>query len=327
MPSGRGHSRWLSIALQIAVSAGLIAVLAFNVDWSEMKTALAALSPVTLLVGFALYFGAQAAMVWRWRALIAACGVHEPTARSWHTIFGGQFLMNFLPGTLGADGLRILLLTRACQSAMTAIAAIVFDRAMQLVFYAMVTALALAWPVPLLPPALRALLFIGALLGIATIVVLFWRLGRRPLPGTDSGAGALRRALRLAVTSAVETGRMQSRLRRQRAAFFGFWFWSLVSTGLIFGLYRVILLDMGHDLGLPAIALVAGMSAIVVGIPISVGGVGLYEAAVVALFGLYQVPVEHAFLMALTIRCVVVAVNLTGLPSALLLWRERRLGT
>jgi len=78
-------------------------------------------------------------------------------------------------------------------------------------------------------------------------------------------------------------------------------------------------------LGLPAIILIASVSAIVTGIPISVGGVGPYEATVVVLFGLFGVPVAHAFLMALTIRVIVVAVNLTGLPSALLLWRERRL--
>lgn len=327
--SGEGTPlpRWLSIALQACVSVGLIIALALIVDWDAMRTALQSLSFSTVVIGFAVYFCSQLVMVPRWRALISALGVHEALARSWHTIFGGLFLQNFLPGSLGADGLRVIMLSRACGSAATAVGAIIFDRAMQLVFYGLLIAVVLVWPIPALPPRLHAAIFVCAVVGVLLVVGIFWWLSRRTAPAATAGNGLLRRGVRLISTMMIETGRMQLRLRRHRTALIAFWFWSLVSSTLIFGVFYVLLRDMGHELGLPAIILIASVSAIVTGIPISVGGVGPYEATVVVLFGLFGVPVAHAFLMALTIRVIVVAVNLTGLPSALLLWRERRLSS
>jgi uncharacterized protein (TIRG00374 family) len=322
---GKVLPRWVSIALQACVSAGLIVALALIVDWDAMRTALQALSFSTVLIGFVIYFGSQVVMVPRWRALISALGVHEPPARSWHTIFGGLFLQNFLPGSLGTDGLRVIMLSRACGSAATAMGAIIFDRAMQLVFYGLLIAVVLVWPIPALPPRLHAAIFVCAVLGVLLVIGIFWWLGGRAAPVGTAQSGLLRKGVRLLSTMMIETGRMQLRLRRHRTALIAFWFWSLVSSTLIFGIFYALLLDMGHELGLPAIILIASVSAIVTGIPISVGGVGPYEATVVVLFGLFGVPVAHAFLMALTIRVIVVAVNLTGLPSALLLWRERRL--
>jgi uncharacterized protein (TIRG00374 family) len=325
--SGNGTAlpRWLSIALQAAVSIGLIIALAVIVDWDAMRTALQSLSFSTVLIGFVIYLLSQVVMVPRWRALISALGVREAPLRSWHTIFGGLFLQNFLPGSLGADGLRVIMLSRACGSAATAVGAIIFDRAMQLVFYGLLIAIVLVWPIPALPPRLHFAIFVCAVVGVVIVIAIFWWLSRRAAPVRTAESGLLRKGISLDSTMMIETGRMQLRLRRHRTALIAFWCWSLVSSCLIFGVFYVLLLDMGHDLGLPAIILIASVSAIVTGIPISVGGVGPYEATVVVLFGLFGVPVAHAFLMALTIRVIVVAVNLTGLPSALLLWRERRL--
>ena len=324
-PASGGMPRWLSIALQAAVSIGLIVALVLIVDWGAMRTAVESLSLSTVAISFVVYFFSQMALVGRWRALISALGVQETWARSWHTIFGGLFLQNFLPGTLGADGLRVVILSRACGSAATAVGAIVYDRAMQLVFYGLLIALVLIWPIPALPPRLQLAIFICAVIGILAVIGVFWWLSRRPVSAPILEGGILRKGIRLLVILVIETGRTQARLRRHRGALSAFWLWSLVNSALIFGVFYVVLLDLGHDLGLPAIVLIAGVSAIVTGIPISVGGVGPFEATVVALFGLFHVPVAHAFLMALTIRLIVVVANLTGLPSALLLWRERRL--
>ncbi len=325
LPQRKGMPRWLSIALQAGVSIGLIVALAVIVDWNAMRVALQSLSFSTVLIGFVIYFFSQVVMVPRWRALISALGVHEAPARSWHTIFGGFFLQTFLPGSLGADGLRVIMLSRACGSAATAMGAVIFDRAMQLVFYGLLIAVVLVWPIPALPPGLHAAIFVCAVAGVLLVIGIFWWLGGRATPVLAGESGLLGKAIKLISTMMIETGRMQLRLRRHRAALVAFWCWSLISSGLIFVLFHVLLRDMGHELGWPAIILIASVSAIVTGIPISIGGVGPYEATVVVLFGLFGVPMAHAFLLALTIRVIVVAFNLIGLPSALLLWREWRL--
>jgi hypothetical protein len=59
-------------------------------------------------------------------------------------------------------------------------------------------------------------------------------------------------------------------------------------------------------------------------VPISLNGLGIFEGSTVALLGLVAIQPAHAFLLALIVRAAFMAVSLVGLPSAMLLWRERR---
>ena len=116
---------------------------------------------------------------------------------------------------------------------------------------------------------------------------------------------------------------MQTRMRRHRRAALGFWAASIVNVALILAIWRLILSDMGDDVGLPTIVLTCAAAAITSSIPISLGGIGIFEATIVALLGLAGVPAAHGFLLALIVRAVFMASSFIGLPSASLLWRER----
>jgi uncharacterized membrane protein YbhN (UPF0104 family) len=117
---------------------------------------------------------------------------------------------------------------------------------------------------------------------------------------------------------------MQTRMRRHRRAALGFWAANILNVCLIFAMWRMILLDMGEDVGIPTIVLAAGGAAIATAVPISLNGIGIFEFAIVALLSLAGVPASHAFLLALIVRALFMASSFVGLPSAVLLWRERR---
>ena len=134
--------------LQGAVSIGLLAALIAIADWQTTRKAAAALSPGGLIAVFAACFLAQAALVLRWRALLDMLGTRESWARSWHSVFAGLFLTNFLPGTLGSDGLRVVLLTKSCGRASTAIGAVAYERLMQLAIYICLVSVAALLPMP-----------------------------------------------------------------------------------------------------------------------------------------------------------------------------------
>ena len=68
----------------------------------------------------------------------------------------------------------------------------------------------------------------------------------------------------------------------------------------------------------------AGCAAIASAVPISLAGIGIFEAVAVMLLSLAGVPASHAFLLALIVRALFLASSFVGLPSAVLLWRERR---
>ena len=112
------------------------------------------------------------------------------------------------------------------------------------------------------------------------------------------------------------------------AAALAFWGAGLASACLLFAIWWTGLRDAGETAGLtlPNISLIvlaAGGAMLATVLPISMSGIGVYEAVGVALLGLTGVTPEHALLAALIVRAVVMLSSLVGLPSAILLWRMR----
>jgi uncharacterized protein (TIRG00374 family) len=320
----RALPRWLTLALQIAVSLALLAALMAIVDWSQLRAAAAALSLGAMIAVALCCLGVQVSLVLRWRTLLDLLGVRESWMRSWHSVFAGLFLMNFLPGTLGSDGLRVVLLTKACGRASTAVGAVAYERLMQLALYVLLASLAALMPMPWLQPWLRALIVGAGAGGVAFLVFILYWLGQRSADADVARGGLLQTAWRLFATILIETGRMQTRMRRHRRAALGFWLASIGNAALIFAIWQLVLSDMGDEVGLPTIVLACTAAAITSSVPVSLGGIGIFEATIVALLGLAGVPAAHGFLLALIVRAVFMASSFIGLPSASLLWRERK---
>lgn len=319
----RALPRWLTPLLQLAVSVGLLVALIAVVDWQALRNAAGALSAGTLILVAIICLAAQSALVLRWRALIDMLGVREPWSRSWHSVFAGLFLTNFLPGTLGSDGLRVVLLTKSIGRASTAIGAVAYERLMQFALYVFLVAIAALAPMPWLEPWLRAAIVGVGTAGVALLVLVLYWLGQRSVAGGAGRGGLVQSAWRLFATILVETGRMQTRMRRHRRAAIGFWVANILNVALIFTIWTLILPDIGHDVGIAAIVLSAGSAAIATAVPISLNGIGIFETVVVAMFSLAGVPTSHGFLLALIVRALFLASSFVGLPSAVLLWRER----
>jgi uncharacterized membrane protein YbhN (UPF0104 family) len=319
-------ARALTIALQLGVSLALVVALILVVDWQGLWRAAQALS-VAGVVGVAvLNLSAQASLVWRWRALLATVGVREPFRSSWRTVFAGLFLNNFMPGTLGSDGLRILLMARACGSAPVAIGAIAYERAIQFAIYAILIMLASLWPMAWLAPWLHLLVVaVGGFGLLALLALLKWLSGRKISPA-PAGASLWVRGWSLLGAMLAETGHMQVRMRRHRRAQLLFAGSSLVNVVFVFGIFVVALHDLGRPVDLPVIVFAVGIASIASGLPVSFGGIGVYEAALVVFLGMGGVPSGDALLVALVVRASSILVSLVGLPSALLLWGERRRG-
>ncbi len=239
-------------------------------------------------------------------------------------MFAGLFLSNFLPGTLGSDGLRVVLLTKACGRASTAIGAVAYERLMQLTLYVLLATIAALLPMPWLQPWLRMLIVAAGAIGIALLILILYWLGQRSADSDVARGGLLQTAWRLFATILIETGRMQTRMRRHRRAALSFWAASIINVALILAIWPLILSDIGDGVGLPTIVLACSAAAIASSVPISLGGIGIFEATTVALLGLAGVPAAHGFLLALIVRAVFMASSFIGLPSASLLWRERR---
>jgi len=322
-PPRRRPARALTLALQLAVSLGLIAALIFVVDWQGLRQAAGALSLGGVVGVVVLNFLAQGSLIWRWRALLETVGVRESFLRSWRSVFAGLFLNNFMPGTLGSDGLRILLMARASGSAPVAIGAIAYERAMQVAIYVILIMLASLWPMDWLVPWMHlTVIAVGGLGILALLALLKWLSGRKISPA-PAGASLMVRGWALLGAMLAETGRTQVRMRRHRRAQIQFGLSSLGNVVFIFALFALALHDLARPVELPVVVFAVSIAAIVSGLPISFGGIGVFEATLVLFLGLGGVPSGDALLTALVARASSILVSLVGLPGALLLWRER----
>lgn len=320
---GRSSQRGVTLALQLAVSAALIAGLVFVVDWQQLRRAAGALSFSGMFGVVLLNLLAQSSLIWRWRALLETVGVRESLARSWRSVFAGLFLNNFMPGTLGSDGLRILLMARVCGSVPVAVGAIAYERAMQVAIYVVLLMLASFWPMPWLHAWLHLLILAaGGAVILVLLVMLKWLSGRKISPAPRD-AGLLARGWALLGAMLAETGRMQVRLRHHRGAQTQFALSSVVNVAFIVAFFVLVLHDLAHPVALPVVIFALSVAAIASGLPISFGGIGVYEAALVLFLGLGGVPSGDALLVALVVRASSILVSLVGLPSAMRLWKER----
>ena len=311
--------RWLLPLLQAAVSAILLGVLVTVVDWHALRDAASALSGLTLLTVVLVCFCAQAMLVVRWRALLDLLGVREPWTRSWHSVFAGLFLTNFLPGTLGSDGLRVVLLTKSCGRASTAVGAIAYERLMQLALYVVLATGAALVPMDGLPIWLRLAVVLCGGAGITIVILVLYWLGNRSVAATGKPEGLIRATWNLLHRILIEVGRMQTKMRRHRLATWSFWLASVSNIVGLVAIVEILLLERGSNPDIAAVALAACASTVIGSLPISINGVGIYEASLTWLLTTAGVPTTDAIFTALMMRVLVMVVSVVGWPSLFVL--------
>lgn len=147
--------RTASQLLKVGVSALALALVAYEVDWVEMRRVLATAAPSELVVVFLLYLAGQALTALRWRMIALRIGFSQSLAEFTRYYYIGMFFNLFGPATLGGDVVRSLYLGAAAKRRAAALNTVVFDRVSGLATLVMVAVCALAlfgrfglpWPV------------------------------------------------------------------------------------------------------------------------------------------------------------------------------------
>lgn len=120
--------KWPGTVIKIAVSAALLAVLILNMDTREIGNALAAFRPPYIAAALAVIVAAMIVSAFKWGILLKAQGTEIPVLRLFRYYTIGQFFNNFLPSSIGGDGVRIWLAGRDTGSAAGAAATVVQER-------------------------------------------------------------------------------------------------------------------------------------------------------------------------------------------------------
>jgi glycosyltransferase 2 family protein len=299
---GKHHWSWLITLLKIGLSVFAFAIVAFSVDLSAAWERAANQSIPYVILSAAILSVQLLLGGLRWHAILARLGANPSLRDSVRLYYISAFFNAYLWGAVGGDMLRAWLTYRRQLSAKIAVNSVVLDRI----------------------AAIAGL----ALLVLATAPVFFARVGNTlpmyiPLGLACAGlagiivAANLRRMpaawLRSRLARYLQSlgGSIQQIFLTPKAALpvLGFAITAQIALG-------VATFSMAASLGikvsmLDCIVLMQPV-ALVANLPISVGGWGVRETAVVLLFGLIGVPSSAALVLSLQLGLLALLVVLPG---------------
>lgn len=291
------------LAIKVLVTIGLLAWLVSKVDPSSLVRQLSRGDALLLLCGTLVLALQPLLGAVRWGLILRRLGVRLPVAGIVRWTYAGVFFNQVLPATVGGDGLRIWLASRAGGRLAPVVNSVVLDRAaMVLSLVALVIASA-PWFGSLVPRhqllLLAALLAGGAVAGLLFVMVadamperfLRWRLAR--------WVASLSRDTRaLFLHARSSTGILALSLASILNIMVSVCFFALAFGAKASGLQILVLLP-------PVIAAST--------LPISLGGWGTREVAMIAALGTIAIPAEIAVLASVWLG---LASIITSLPGA-----------
>lgn len=312
-PAGR---RW-PLLVKLAVTVVILGALAAGADWPGIVARLSAADPWLFAAGFAvkaltLPFASQ-----RWRAVGRAAGFRLTRWTAFRLQMASGFLGQILPGSVGADLLRGWFTWRLGHPAGPVMLALLVDRLMALLGVVLIGLVGLPHLAAVAPPAVAGTVLAGALvLAVAMgLLLLAGRIPRDRLP--------IPRRLRDGAPVRTAWGAVAQ--LRTMAGNPAAWAALGHSVGVHLATIAATILfarSVGLPLGwLDGLAIVPA-AIVAAALPVSLGGWGVREGAMVAGFALLGFDADAALLVSLLIGLSIAVLSLPGGLFWLLLRNE-----
>ena len=300
-----------SLWVRALVSAGLLAIVATQVDFRQAWEQLAEGEWEFFLLSVVFLFAAFVVASARWLIFLRAAAVDAAFGSTLRAYLIGVFTTNFLPSQVGGDVARAWIVSRPGTRTRAA-TTVVVDRATALGCLIAVAWVALASEPGSVPGSLIVTLavvtaaFAGGCLVLLALVYGGGRIGRyvpRRLQSYARGAG---KATRACLAGAV--------LWRTIA-------YGLVVQSLAAGSAWLVARAISLDIPFSALVVTLPLVVVLAVVPFSIGGLGVREGGFVVLLGQAGVSATEATVFSLLSAA---AFALASLPGALLLLQRQR---
>lgn len=312
LPTSQGGG-YVLVAAKVAVSSLLLYFLLKSVDWAAIQRTLLSMDFFYLAIATGLVLIQTVLLSWRWKRIVERLGACLTTRHAivWTSV--GIFFNQALPSSIGGDAVRIVLLRGCTANTGLAVSSVVIERVTGLlVLSLMVSACAFALclggvraglllPLIWIGPTLAVALASTALLASVAAPLAPAALSRRLQP--------LRRDLR--------------KLRASRTAVLELLLLGAAASGSGLLAAWVLGSGLGIDAGPLVYGAFVGGAVLLTILPISLGGWGLREASVLALFATLDMPREPVLVMSLLWGLLPVVVSA---PLVVFWWVSRRSG-
>jgi uncharacterized protein (TIRG00374 family) len=299
--------KW-NVLLGIVISVGFVLGILYQVDFTQLLTALQSVRPVPLVLAAVLLVFTHLMRAWRWRYVLEPVKL-VPTLPLFSAVSIG-FMANMLLPAHAGEVVRAYIIGRKAQvNTMASLGTIVVERLMD--FVAILLVLVFVLSAMRFPPDMASIaryLRIGgysAALGGSVLIVVLWFLHAR----TAQTMRLLRRCLAFlpirwldhlcAMLSTFATGLQTLQKGHHLLPVLGL----SLCLWIVVGLSNMLVLH-AFDLHFPlyAIGLILVLQTFGAVIPSGPGFIGTYHAAVIAALAIFNVPHELALSVALVMH-------------------------
>lgn len=306
---------WGRLALRLLGSAAILGLLLVLIPIGELRAALARVPVAIWGAALAAYLALHLIGVSKWRLLMNGAGAGLSFADTVRCYYYGLFGNIFLPSIVGGDVVRAGLATRLGRSRSGVILGSLVDRTLDTAGLAAVAGIgALLVPTALDGRSRATFLAVLAFMGIGGAVVLGILM---LVPWARRLPYRIRRKL-------VTPRRAFLALRRQPERLVASLFMGIVLQTLLVVLNAWLGRVMGVEIPLGVWLFVWPLAKIAAILPVTQGGIGVREGALVILFQPFGVPAAAAMATGLVFTAIVMAGGLVGGAIAFLLGRTKR---
>jgi uncharacterized protein (TIRG00374 family) len=315
MPSDPKRSTAASAArllVKIVITAGLLELLARKTNLSAVGDKIGAIGIVPCAVCILTTLALTILVAWRWQMILASMQNPVAFGKSWRLVMMGLFFNQILPSGIGGDALRVWLLTRDGTRLRVSFLSVAADRAFA--FFAVILCMAGFLPLLRHGPAMWPVITLTTVgtVGIAAIFVLPPALDtlRRVLHGPlhqvggrliDRGLGLLREFADVLIRIL--------KARREGPAVMGI----SVINQLVLGWIVYFIAGRLHvEIPLLTAIALSSPALLLSMMPISFGGWGVREAALVWLLGTVNVPQDASLAISVLFGIVTTAAGFGG---------------
>lgn len=292
----------LAFGLKLLLSGLLIGYLFRNIDVGAALERARALDPWLAAATLGLFVVQASIAGWRWNIVLKAVGEPLSFGRSLVLCYIGSFFNQALPSAVGGDAVRMYKGYKGGLSLSGAINSVMLDR--------LSTVVSLVFLVVVLQPFLMAhvedhsaqwvfpLLSVGAVIGLAVLMLL------------DRMPASLRRwqVVRGLAALAADTRRLFLRPSHAALSLFSS---TIGHLNLSFATW-VLARGLGIEVGLMDCLVLIPPVILVTTLPISIGGWGVREGAMVGAFALVGVPAESSLVLSILFGLTAMISSLPG---------------
>ena len=297
--------KWLVLVLKILVSGLLVWFLTKEINFANAVHRVTEANSVLLLSALVIMWFQICVGGLRWRSVLHAMGARLSVVNAIRLFYVGAFFSQTLPSAVGGDPVRMYMSYRQGLSLRESINGVLLERVVTVLALIIVVVATQPWFIPqvdhpsvdLIEPTIIIIVII-ALIGVSLLL----NFNRLPI------ALMRWRAVRGLGNLSVDGRKVfLSQRNLPRVLFWG----GVTHINISIS---VFLLAMGLDLDVSLVDCLALMPLVVMimTIPISIGGWGVRETAMVAFFGLVGIPSEGALVLSVLVGFVGIIAALPG---------------